>query len=89
MSSSTSGTRAFAAAAIVSSESTATVMRALPLSITDVSRPRSSDSLANSRSSPSPAAAMPITSRTVAQQKPRCPASASRAASAVDLNAFT
>ncbi len=32
---------------------------------------------------------MPITSRTVAQQNPRCPASASRAASAVDLNAFT
>ncbi len=32
---------------------------------------------------------MPMTSRTVAQQNPRCPASARRPASAVDLNAFT
>ena len=86
---STSGTRALTAAAMVSSESTATVMRAEPLSITAVSRVRSRLSLASSRSSPSPAAAMPIISRTVAQQNPRWPFSASRRASAVDLNAFT
>ncbi len=86
---STSRTPPAAAAARVASESTATVTRAVPAATSAPRRVQSSTSLASSRSSPRPAAAMPSISRTVAQQKVRCPASASRRASAVDLNAFT
>ena len=57
-----------AAAATVASESTATVTRA-PAATSAPSRVQSSTSLASSRSSPRPAAAMPSISRTVAQQK--------------------
>ena len=85
---STSRTPPAVAAAMVSSESTATVMRA-PASPSTPRRRASSTSLASSRSSPRPAAAMPSISRMVAQQNPWWPASANRRARAVDLNAFT
>src|SRR5918993_1827292 len=90
-STSTSGTPAAAAAATVSGDSTATVTRAAPLRAKSPSRPSrtgSRTSLASSRSWPRPAAAMPSTSRVVAQQNVRCPAPASARARAVDLNAF-
>ena len=78
-----------AAASTVSGESTATVTRAVPVPTRAPSRRVSSTSLASSRSSPNPAAAMPSISRTVAQQKPWWPAEASRVARAVHLKALT
>src|SRR5215471_3034513 len=85
----TSRTPPATAASTVASESTAAVTRAVPASTTAPRRRQSSTSLASSRSSPSPAAAMPSTSRIVAQVNVRWPAAASSAARAVDLNALT
>src|SRR4051794_16972855 len=84
----TSPTPPRTAASTVSGESTATVTRAPP-STTGRSRRRSSTSLASSRSSPRPAAAMPSTSRTVAQVAPGEPAARCQRASSVPLCALT
>ena len=85
---STSGIRARAAAAMVSSESTATVIRA-PERDSSPSLVASTTSLARRRSCPSPARAMPSISSMVAQVNPRCPSDAWWPARAVHLCAFT
>jgi hypothetical protein len=75
---------------MVSTESTATVIRDPRVEATMVWRRRTSTtSLASRRSVPRPTAAMPTTSAGVAQQKASWPAASSRLARAVDLNAFT
>ena len=74
---------------MVSGESTATVTRADPAATNAPKRFASNTWLANNKSPPKPAAAMPSTSATVAQQNAVWPALAKRCANVVDLNAFT
>src|SRR5215207_3645467 len=84
----TSRRPARAAASIVASESTAIVMRA-SRAARRCSRSGSTTSFARSRSSPSPAFAMPSISLGVAHVKVRWPRAACSRASAVVLCAFT
>src|SRR5580704_12403034 len=84
----TSATPPWTATSIVASESTANVTRA-PRLANAPSRLASATSLANSKSSPSPASAMPSISRMVAQVQALFPSAAWRAANAVHLCALT